>query len=62
MTPHPILARSIVTGVMAAIPDHARANLAADDSSVRLTAEDHIVDRIMVALKTCEHGCSGTSG
>lgn len=62
MVPHPILARAVVTAVIAAIPDYVRADLAADDSSARLAAENGIVDRIMVALETCEHDSSDSSG
>tara|TARA_R110000868_G_scaffold375711_1_gene640365 strand:- start:412 stop:723 length:312 start_codon:yes stop_codon:yes gene_type:complete len=64
MTPRPILVRAASTAVIAAIPDHVRANLLSDNSSARLAAENCIVDRIMWCwvLETCEHDQPGLAG
>tara|TARA_R110000868_G_scaffold375710_1_gene640358 strand:- start:12370 stop:12558 length:189 start_codon:yes stop_codon:yes gene_type:complete len=53
MTLQPILARAVVKAVIAALPDHARATLMADDNSIRLATEDGIVDQIMAELEEC---------
>ncbi|NMN07371.1 MULTISPECIES: hypothetical protein [unclassified Novosphingobium] len=54
MTIHPILLRALLTAIVAEIRDEQREALASGTMTVRIAAEDRLVDDLMAAIASAD--------